>query len=213
MTPKFVGSTMFVIVLACLVAGAIVYPHLPNLFVSHWNAYGQPNGSTGRFWGVVTLPLIMLVLIGIWAILPALDPLQGIRKFRYVYDFSWFLIISLLAYAYALTLGTNLGWPVTLVTAFIPALAVFFFILGALLPYTKRNWYFGIRTPWTLSSDAVWNKTNRYGSYFLEISALVMLVGLIYPASMLWFVLAPLIGSAIILVIYSYFAYRAEAVH
>jgi uncharacterized membrane protein len=204
---------MFLMAAACLLAGIIVYPHLPALMVSHWNIHGMPDGAMSKFWSITILPLIMLVLIGIWAILPPLDPLQGIKRFRYVYDFFWFVIIAFLAYTYALMLGVNLGWQLNFLSTLLPALALLLFILGALLPYTKRNWYFGIRTPWTLSSDAAWDKTHRLSSYLLEFSALVTLFGLVYPASILWFILVPVLASAVIAVVYSYFAYRAEQVH
>lgn len=54
----------------------------------------------------------------------------------------------------------------------LPAAAMFVFVLGALLPHTERNWFMGIRTPWTISNDIVWNKTHKLGSRLFEIAAL-----------------------------------------
>jgi uncharacterized membrane protein len=201
-------------VAACLIAGAIVYPHLPSLVVSHWNAHGLPDGSMTRLWGILALPLIMLVLIGLWAVLPALDPSGGIKRFRYIYDFFWFIIIAFFAYVYALSLWSNLGMHVDFLRALIPALALLFFILGSLMPYTKRNWYFGIRTPWTLSSDRVWDKTHEFGGHLIQIAALLILIGTFtQPVITVWLIAGPLVLAALISVVYSYFIYKSEERH
>ena len=202
---------MFVTVLACLVAGIIVYPHLPAAFVSHWNIAGHPDGATSKFWGVYLLPLIMFLLLAIWAILPRVDPIDPVFKgFRYVYDFLIFLIIAFLAYVYALILGTNLGLPLSMTKMIMPAIAALIFILGALLPRIKRNWFVGIRTPWTISSDIVWDKTHKLGRPLLMIAALFILSGTFAsPRLAVWLTILPLILAALICVVYSYFIFKS----
>ena len=212
MNPKFVGSLLIIIVLACFITGTIVYPNLPAVLISHWDAAGRANGTMGKFWGVFLLPLMMLVFVGLWALLPRIDPIaRGFKGFRYVYDFFWFLIISFLAYVYALSLGINLGWRVNMSTAIIPALAILMFCLGALMPYLKRNWFVGIRTPWTISSDTVWNKTHKLGSRLFEIAGILILAGAFTsPRISLWFILVPIIAAAFISIVYSYIFFKRE---
>src|ERR1700722_9188481 len=121
MTPRFVGTLLFIILLGCIITGAVVYPQLPAVFVSHWNGAGQANGTMNKFWGVVILPLVMLILIGVWALLPRIDPIApGFKGFRKVYDFLFFLIIAFLAYTYALTLGINLGLQIQMLPMILP---------------------------------------------------------------------------------------------
>ncbi len=215
MRPKFVGTLLFIIVIACFITGALVYPALPAHLISHWNATGHPNGVLGKFWGTFLLPFIMLFIIGVWALLPRIDPLdRHFKSFRYVYDFLWFLIVSFLAYVYALMLGINLGWQVNMLSAIMPALGILIFIIGFLLIKIKRNWFVGIRTPWTISSDTVWRKTHHLASILFKAAGVtIFLGGLIEPQFALWWIFAPIGVAVLVPVIYSYFVYRGEAVH
>jgi len=212
MNPRVVGAMLLVMVAACFTTGAIVYPILPSHFVSHWNAGGQANGTISAFAGAFLLPLIMLAAVIFWAILPFIDPIApGFKGFRYVYDFIIFLMIAFMAYIYALTLGANLGWRLAMPTLILLPLAAFMFILGALLPYIKRNWFVGIRTPWTISNDIAWNKTHRFGRVLFEISAAFILIAAFVPKTLtLWFIFVPLIGATLAIFIYSYFVYIAN---
>ena len=212
MTPKFIGAMLFVITFACLVTGVLVYPALSIQMISHWNAAGHANGMIGKFWGVFLLPIVMLVFVGLWAILPRIDPIaRGFKGFRYAYDFLWFLIIAFLAYVYALSLGANLGWQFNMSTAIMPMLAVLIFCLGALMPSLKRNWFVGIRTPWTISSDAVWNKTHRLGGVLFEIAGVFILVGsFVSPRIALWLIVIPILAAALVSAIYSYVLFKRE---
>lgn len=207
---------IFVIILACFVTGALVYPTLPAQLVSHWNAAGQPNGHLGKFWVVFLLPLIMLGMGALWAFLPNVDPIaKGYKGFRYVYDFIWFLIVAFLAYVYALMLGANLGWTFDMLKAIYVALGFLIAIIGSLLPYIRRNWFMGIRTPWSLSSDAVWEKTHRLaGQLFRTAGLLIFAAAFVSSHTVaLWLVAAPLAVAVLVPVVYSYLVYRKEAVH
>jgi uncharacterized membrane protein len=170
------------------------------------------NGAVSKFWGISIFPLIMLLFVGIWALLPHIDPIApGFKGFRRVYDFFMMLVIALLAYSYALTLGINLGLQLNVLPMILPALAVLVCVLGALLPYVKRNWFFGIRTPWSLSSDIVWNKTHKLGSLLLELAAFFILLAAFLPKAVApWLVAIPLIAAALISIVYSYVVFRAQ---
>lgn len=212
MTPRFVGTLLIIIVCACFATGIIVYPNLPMLFVSHWNTVGRANGALPKLWGAFLVPFIMLILTGIWALLPRIDPIApGFKGFRFVYDFFFFLIIAFLAYVYAFMLGANLGWQFNMLRTILPALALLIFMLGALMPYLKRNWFVGIRTPWTIGSDAVWKKTHALGGFLFEISALFIIAAAFVPRTItLLLIIVPIIAAALISVIYSYILFNRE---
>lgn len=210
MNSRFVGTLLLIIIIACFATGVIVYPNLPTLFASHWNAVGQPNGAMNKFWGISVMPFIMLLLVGLWALLPRIDPIApGFKGFRYVYDFFFFVIIAFLAYVYALTLWANLGWHFNMLSATFPALALLIFIIGALMPRLKRNWFVGIRTPWTISNDTVWDKTHKLSGTLFEISALFILASaFVSREAVLWLVIMPLIAAALISAMYSYVIFK-----
>jgi uncharacterized membrane protein len=80
-----------------------------------------------------------------------------------------------------------------------------------MLRKAKRNFFIGIRTPWTLSSDRVWEETHRLGSVLFMISGALALVGGFFGGMLsFWLLFVPLMGSTIFLLIYSYFLYQRE---
>ncbi|MDE1874578.1 MAG: SdpI family protein [Patescibacteria group bacterium] len=192
MNPKISGLLIFIIILATFITGAIVYPHI---------------GDFGTTFG---LPIVLVILWGLWALSPAIDPVaKGFPGFRHVYDFFWILLSALLAYAYSLVISKALGQHVDGFHAVIPATAVLFFVIGALLPRIKRNWFFGIRTPWTLSSDEDWARTHRFSRPLFMIAAVVILVGAWTPRDWsIGLIVGPVLLAAIISVLYSYFTFR-----
>ncbi|MCD6528067.1 SdpI family protein [bacterium] len=97
-------------------------------------------------------------------IIPKIDPLKkNLEKFRNYFERFFILLFLFLFYLYLLTIFWNLGLRFYIGQAMIPALAILFYYCGVLLEKAKRNWFIGIRTPWTLSSDEVWDKTHQLG--------------------------------------------------
>ena len=214
MPTKQTNIILPVFILVAVIVGAALYPSLPDTITSHWNAAGEANGYMGKFWGVFLMPLIMLIMYGVYLLIPKIDPLKAnIESFRKYYNLFWVLFSVFFLYIFALLLAWNLGFRFDFTVAIIPALAVFFFFVGMLLKHAKRNWFFGIRTPWTLSSDIVWEKTHRLGSTLFKITALIMLLGVVFPDRFFWFLFIPLIGSVIYLLIYSYMEYQKLGDH
>lgn len=211
MNPRVSGILLGILVVATFATGIIVYPYLPAQVAGHWNAAGAVTNTLPRFWGAFTLPLIMLVLWGLWALLPRIDPISpGFKGFRYVYDFFWIIVTAFFAYAYALTLEKYFGWSGNIYPDIAPGLAVIYIVAGALMPRIKRNWFFGIRTPWTLSSDSVWDKTHRFGSRAFMLAGIVAFFGLLAPSAEVWIIIVPVVLAALISIVYSYVLFARE---
>jgi uncharacterized membrane protein len=80
-----------------------------------------------------------------------------------------------------------------------------------MLRQAKRNFFIGIRTPWTLSSDRVWEETHRLGAVLFMISgALAFIGGLFGGTTAFWLMFIPIMGSTLFLLVYSYVLYRRE---
>ena len=123
------------------------------------------------------------------------------------------IIFSFFFYIYLLTLYWNLGNHFNMVQLMSPALAIIFYYAGVLTQNAHQNWFVGIRTPWTISSDAVWNRTHKLGSKLFEIAGLFILIGTFTdPRISFWFVLVPLLAAASVSVIYSYVLFKREEV-
>lgn len=90
----------------------------------------------------------------------------------------------------------------------IPALGTLFYCLGILTENAKRNWFIGIRTPWTLSSDRVWDKTHKLGGRLFRLTGVIAFIGLFFQSFAILFVVVPVIAVAVYLTIYSFMEYR-----
>jgi uncharacterized membrane protein len=200
-----------VLVVLAFLLSIYFYPQLPDQVASHWKAAGEVDDYMDKPIGVFLIPVLLIGLVLMFRVLPSIDPLHNIPKFQKYYDglviaVSLFLVLihtQLLLW----NAGTQIGFEITM-----PLLIGLLFIyLGMMLEHTKRNWFVGIRTPWTLSSDKVWDKTNKLGSKLFIISGVIALLGFFLTDLFLIVILAPVIISALFLVAYSYYLYTKNS--
>jgi len=213
MTTKTTSIIALTMISLALLAGAALWNQLPDPMASHWNASGEVDGYMSKFWGVFLLPLITLGMFVLFMIVPNIDPLKAnIAQFRETFNLFIVLIIAFMLYIYGLTLAWSLGYQdFNMSTAMLPFMGVLFIAIGFMLRKAKRNFFIGIRTPWTLSSDFVWDKTHQLGSIlFMASGAFTIIGGFFGGMTAFWLMFVPLIGSSLFLVIYSYILYRDE---
>jgi uncharacterized membrane protein len=137
------------------------------------------------------------------------DPLKkNIEKFLKYYDNLVNLILLFLFYVYMLTIAWNLGYRFNFILWLVPAFSVLFYFVGVVTENTKRNYTVGIRTPWTLHSDTVWDKTHALGGKLFRGAAVLNLLGLVFPGYAIFFLLVPVLVLTIITFVYSYIAFK-----
>jgi len=201
-----------VLIVIASVTSAAVYNQMPEQVASHWNTANQVDGYMSRFWGAFLMPVVTVGLLALFLILPQIDPLKAnVAKFRAAFNGFIALMVAFMLYVHGLTLAWNLGFDqFDMGAALLPALGLLFIFTGVMMRQAKRNYFIGIRTPWTLSSDQVWDETHRIGGMLFIVSGLLALLGAFFPLYAFWLLLAPLLGSTIFLVIYSYVLYQRE---
>ena len=191
--------------------GICMYPQLPDTIASHWNAQGQVDGYTSKLWGLFLLPLISVGLVLLFVAIPRIDPLKAnIEKFRTFYDRFVVLFMVFFFYFYLLTILWNMGVQYNFNQVLAPAFGGLFYYIGVMIEHAKRNWFVGIRTPWTLSSENVWDKTHAIGAKLFKIVGVVALLGVLFPNYTIFFVVVPVLVVAGYLIVYSYVAYQKE---
>lgn len=199
------------IVALAIIASALLYPSLPAQMATHWNASGSVNGYQNRFWGAFLLPLIMIGIAALLLVIPRIDPLRAnIAAFRGSYDALIIAITAFIAITHAQILTWNLGYHISPNTTLPVGIAILFCFVAYVLRHAKRNWFIGVRTPWTLSSDAVWDSTNTQASWLFWIAAVIALAGLVWPRLAVFFIIVPAIAIAIYVMVYSYVRYQRE---
>ena len=153
---KISRALMPVLLAAFYVLALSLYARMPEPMVSHWNAGGIADGYISRFWGMMLMPLMTTGLTLVLFFIPRIDPLKAnIAKFRAAYDWFIVFLIGYMLYLYVLTLLWNLGTRFDILQVMVPAIAVPLFAAGLLVERARRNYFIGIRTPWTLSNDEV----------------------------------------------------------
>jgi uncharacterized membrane protein len=213
MTTKTTSIISFLLIVVAIIAGALVWNQLPDQMASHWDINDQVNGTMPKFWGVFMMPLVTLGMMILFLVVPNIDPLKAnIAQFRETFNVFIVLIIAFMLYVHGLTLAWSLGFTnFKMSAAMLPFMGVLFIAIGFLLRKAKRNFFIGIRTPWTLSSDTVWNKTHQLGATLFVASGVLAIIGGFFGGmTAFWFLFVPLIGSTLFLVVYSYVLYRGE---
>ncbi|MDG3003382.1 SdpI family protein [Paludisphaera mucosa] len=190
------------------------YPSLPASIPTHWNIHGEVDGYGGRA-TVFLIPGVATALLAFFAVLPALSPKPfEVDSFRSTYLFILAAMAGLFAYLQIIILATTFqdlgGGPkrIDLGRALMAGMFVFFGLMGNVMGKVRKNFYIGIRVPWTLASDRVWNDTHRLAAWLMVAGAVVGLA-IVASGAPLPFAFAVLLVSVFIPVVYSFFHYKA----
>ncbi len=203
---------IILIIVVSFAIGGYFYPQMPERVASHWNAQGQVDGYMSKFWGLFLMPFISIGMALLLVFIPRIDPLKAnIEKFKLYYYRFVTLIMVFFFYLYLLTIFWNLDLRFNMVQLLMPAFGILFYYAGVLAGKAKRNYFIGIRTPWTLSSDMVWDKTHALGGKLFKIAGLITLWGTFFPRYAIFFMLIPVALAGIFPLIYSYLLFRIEA--
>lgn len=189
-----------------------VHPHLPDRIPTHWNLRGQADG----WGGPGSAFLFPAIGTGMWLlmwVLPRIDPRRANwEKFGGEVRLLVNVLVLFFAWIEAIVLGVALGWNVDTGRAVMGGVGVLLAIIGNYLPRIRSNWFFGIRTPWTLSSERVWRDTHRIGGRAFVVGGVAMvLAGFVPGIAAQALAIGAVMVAALIPILYSYVAWRREA--
>lgn len=199
------------IVVIYFAIGIFAYPHMPERMATHWNEAGGVDGYSRRFWGVFLLPLIYMGVVLFLIAIPRIDPLKAnIQQFRRYYDGFIFVFSAFFLGVFLQVILWNVGVRVNPNVLSPIGIGLLFYYLGILCEHARRNWFIGIRTPWTLSNENVWNKTHRNAANLFKTAAVIAALGAFFGSYALFFVLIPVVAVAAYTFVYSYLEYQRE---
>ena len=197
---------------AAFAASLAFWNSLPDLMATHWNAQGVADGTSSKAFGAFFLPALAAGVAALMFWLPRIDPLaSGFKAFRKEYDGLVALIVGFLLLMHGVVLAWNLGARFEIVRFVGPGIGLLFWYLGAVMPQMKRNWFAGIRTPWTLSSVRVWEEAHRVGGTLFRVSGALAVLGGVFTAYAIPLIVVPALASALGVTVYSYLVYRKGA--
>ncbi|MHB8053548.1 MAG: DUF1648 domain-containing protein, partial [Methanoregula sp.] len=138
---KRIRVAITLVLILTAVMTLVIYPMLPEVVASHWNAAGDVNGTLPKFWGLILIPILMCFFCALLGVLPSIDPLRdNYRKFQDYYDgfilvlvaFFFFIQLEIILWALGIRISPNLIMPVMI--------GILFIYVGFLLEHAEPNW-------------------------------------------------------------------------
>ncbi len=193
------------------ILAAVTWPTAPERVPIHWTFSGEPDRFADKFVGLMGPPLVTVGVYLALLFLPRIDPRRAnYDAFRTPYTAIRTAIIGLLlamdAFIHLWIRGQKIS------PLFMPVMAgTAMMVLGNYLPKLKSNWFIGIRTPWTLSSEQSWRKTHQLAGWlFVASGVVIMMASVLNPEKSRLVFFGVLMATVGWTVAYSYFAWRND---
>lgn len=202
---------MLAAIAATWIASWFFYSRFPAEVPIHWNMAGQPDDWSGPAFAAFFFPAVVTGIYLLMTLLPLADPQKDrYREFGRPYGILRLSIVGFMAAIYFVSSFAGIGYDVRIDLVVPLGVGLLFVVLGNFLPKFKKNWFVGIRTPWTLSDERVWTKTHRVAGRLFIVGGLLMAVaGLTPPAWSSVLLLATVTLVVVGTVGYSYWAWRS----
>lgn len=188
------------------------YANFPDRIATHWNFAGEVDGWSGKSFGAFFFPALIAGMYLLFLLLPMFDPKKDrYQEFVKPYNIFRQAIIIVLSIVYLATGFFNIGYDINIGAITGGSIGIMMIILGNYLGKIKPNWFVGIRTPWTMSSENVWTKTHRVGGYLFMVFGVILMIAPFMPETMaLIFFFTWTVFLLVFTFGYSYWLYRKE---
>jgi uncharacterized membrane protein len=205
-TAQAVTRSLLVVVSAAF--ATVLYPRLPDPVPTHWNASGAADGFTPKPWGAFLMPLVMAGVALLLAVLPRISPRGfALSPFARVYDVLQTAVVAFLAFVNAIALLTAAGVGLSMERWIFAGTGLLLAVVGNFLGKITKNFFVGVRTPWTLASDEVWLRTHRLAGKLFVVAGFVVFASSVAGGSVP-LLIAPIALAAIVSVVASFIFYR-----
>jgi uncharacterized membrane protein len=179
----------------------------------HWNAHGKVDGYGSRAQILMLVPGISALVLVLLAVYPWFEPRgehirQSMRAYMTIcvgalgFLLALHLTLVLVAFGVKLDVSRVIGVLMGLLLAGI----------GNYLGKLRSNYFAGVRTPWTLSSELSWNKTNRLcGKLLVLFGILLILAALFAPPVAIFAVIMIMVVTLVTVTFgYSYVVWKQD---
>ncbi len=207
------GLWAFLLALAVMIGlSAWAAPNLPDRVPVHWGIDGTADRYGSRLEALIAMPLVTLGLGLLFAVLPSVEPRRRhLEESARAYNAVWIMALLALVGGHAIILLSGLGRQVPVPSIALAGVGALLLVLGNYLGKIRSNWFLGIRTPWTLSSERSWNCTHRLGGrLFAALGALILVTVLLSTTAATWVLGIGLAAVLIATVVYSYIVWRDD---
>lgn len=186
-----------------------IWNDLPERVPLHWNIEGEADrwGSRSELW---LIPFLTVVVYVMFLLVPLIDPKKRISEMGSKYTQLKLLMVGAMSALAVVILHMAQSGDSAAATPMLVVIGLLIAVLGNYMKTVRPNYFIGIRTPWTLESPEVWNKTHLMaGKLWLSGGLLIIVLALLlegYAQFVSVLVLGLTIG--LIPVVYSFLLYR-----
>ncbi len=196
-----------------IVVSVVLYPNLPEKIPTHWNLQGKVDGYGSKPLGLFLLPATMVGFLALFKLLPWLSPKDcEIEPFKTTFQFI--MVAALGMFAYIHIVAMLFTWrqvagrdPFDMTRVLFGGMFLFFALIGNVLGKVRKNFYVGVRVPWTLASDRVWNDTHRFAAWTMVGGSVMGFLIFVTGVPVVWS-FAVLLASLLSPVVYSFVHYK-----
>lgn len=201
---------LIAIVLLPFIYLAYIWNTLPDKVPMHWNLQGEVD-RYGDKSEMILIPFLLPFLVYIiFLIVPIIDPKDRLKNMGQKYQhlkiiLTTFMSVLALFIIYSIK-NQSIGNP----NYIILLIGTLYIILGNYFKTIKANYFIGIRTPWTLENETVWNETHKLGGKMWFVGGVIVVFLSLILGKQLNFILFILVTFVITLVpiIYSYVRFK-----
>lgn len=188
------------------------YSILPSKVPNHWDLDGTITYDDKNTLFIIAFVTILIAVL--FPVLVKIDPKKrNYQKFLPSYQaFQAFMMIFMLAVTAIIVIEALRPNTVNVPTIVLIMVGLLFVLLGNMMPRFRSNWFCGIRTPWTISSEQIWTKTHRLGGRMFFASGILIFLSAFIPNNNIRFglVISFALISSIVPYIFSYLLYKKE---
>lgn len=156
----------------------VFWDRFPDVVPIHWDLNGEPDNTASKTVGLLLLPVINVALYGLFWLIPKIDPKQRLSGTSQPLPALRNMMVVLMTFIFLVTTGAMLGIEGFFgIRNLLPlGIVLLFFGLGHYLPSIQPNYFIGIRTPWTLQDEDIWQKTHQLaGKIWVYTSGLLVI--------------------------------------
>lgn len=199
------------IIIVSAIVSLWIYPLLPQEVPSHWNSEGIIDAWMNKNMAVLLFPMFTFITYLIMVLLPFADPYyKNYSKFAVHYFWYRTSVVLFFIMAYLFSLWVAMGLEMNIIYFIVPILSLFIMYNGFFMTKVKRNYFIGVRTPWTLHSEKIWDKTHEFGGRVIVATGMISLLSMLsVKYAFIIFISIVVIGFCIPSA-YSYFIFKKE---
>lgn len=201
-------SVIVMLIIPFVLIGAF-WTQIPDTIPIHFNGSGEADRFGPKVPFIFLMPVISVFTFLLIYFIPYIDPKKRIANSQT--GISAFIMIMVVFFLglFLLMLSQILGHNI-FGNYIVVAIPLFLLMLGNYMSKVKPNYFIGVRTPWTLQSEVVWDKTHRFtGRLWVIISLVMLVIGISFNSSYPGWATAIYIPIlAIAPIVYSYVVFK-----